>query len=113
MCGAAVLVVGVAACNALADDAPQSHDHAQTVTIEVEDGAVQGDPGLTSFELGDHVVLHVSADVADEVHVHGYDIMRDIEPGETATIEFEADIPGRFDAELEGRHLTLLEFEVR
>ena len=53
------------------------------------------------FEQGDTVRFRVRADVADHVHVHGYDLMKDVEPGETITFSFPADITGIFEIELE------------
>jgi hypothetical protein len=58
------------------------------------------------------VVLTVRADVADEVHVHGYDLMKDVAPGAPAVIAFKATIPGRFEAELEERSLQIAELTV-
>jgi hypothetical protein len=55
----------------------------------------------------------VRSDVADHVHLHGYDLMRDVAPGAPAQLVFTADIPGRFEIELEDRHLQLAELEVR
>ena len=52
---------------------------------------------------GDPVVVIVRSDVADEVHVHGYDLMADVAPGKPARIEFTADLTGRFEIELESR----------
>jgi len=62
---------------------------------------------------GDAVVLRVVADVADEVHLHGYDRSADVGPGKPAQISFTADIPGVFEVELEQRKQKLLELEVR
>jgi heme/copper-type cytochrome/quinol oxidase subunit 2 len=56
-----------------------------------------------TIERGQRVTLIVSADVADEVHVHGYDLMADVAPGSPARISFEASVPGRFEVELESR----------
>jgi hypothetical protein len=36
----------------------------------------------------------VTADRADEVHLHGYDRKVDIEPGTPAVLEFQADTRG-------------------
>jgi hypothetical protein len=58
-------------------------------------------------------VLIVRSDVADHVHVHGYDLMQDVAPGAPARISFRADAPGRFEVELEDRHLPLTELVVR
>jgi hypothetical protein len=84
----------------------------EPVRISFEGGEVTG-PRRPEFTVGDRVVLIVRADVADHVHVHGYDLMRDVAPGAPARISFRADAPGRFEVELEDRHLPLTELVVR
>ena len=59
------------------------------------------------------VVLVVSSDVADEVHLHGYNIMRDVAPGAPARLRFRATIPGQFEAELEDRGLQIANITVK
>ena len=58
---------------------------------------------VDSVDKGDRVVLAVTSDVADEVHLHGYDISRDVGAGGTVRITFRAKLPERFEVELEGR----------
>ena len=53
------------------------------------------------FKQGETVRFRVRADVADHVHVHGYDLMKDVEPGKTITFSFPAKITGIFEIELE------------
>jgi hypothetical protein len=53
------------------------------------------------FEQGERVSFRVRADVTDHVHVHGYDLMKDIEPGKTIEFSFPARITGIFEIELE------------
>jgi FtsP/CotA-like multicopper oxidase with cupredoxin domain len=67
------------------------------------------------FEQGDTVRFRVRADVADHVHVHGYDLMKDVEPGETVTFSFPADITGIFEIELEdaGEQIAQLRVDPR
>jgi FtsP/CotA-like multicopper oxidase with cupredoxin domain len=62
---------------------------------------------------GDTVRFRVRHPTAEEVHVHGYDITRDLEPNKTATVSFEANIEGIFEIELEqsGRELAKLTVE--
>jgi len=55
----------------------------------------------------------VTADRADEVHVHGYDRMVDVEPGKPAVLEFTANLPGVFEVELEEASLKLVELQVQ
>jgi hypothetical protein len=52
---------------------------------------------------GREVVITATADVSDEVHLHGYDLSADVAPGSPARIEFTADRPGQFELELEDR----------
>jgi hypothetical protein len=59
------------------------------------------------------VVLVVRSDVADEIHLHGYNVMRDVEPGTPARLRFRATIPGQFEAELEERGLQIANITVR
>ena len=81
------------------------------VRITFEGGEVTG-PRRPEFTVGDCVILIVRADVVDHVHVHGYDLMEDVAPGSPARFSFRADAPGRFEVELEERHLPLTELVV-
>ena len=84
----------------------------EPVRITFRDGEVTG-PRRSGFTVGDRVILVVRADVTDHVHVHGYDLMKDVAPGSPARFSFRADAPGRFEVELEDRHLPLTELVVR
>jgi FtsP/CotA-like multicopper oxidase with cupredoxin domain len=81
------------------------------VEIEVEEGRVEG-PARIRVAQGDRVAIEVKADVADQVHVHGYDILRDVAPDQEVVIRFRADIPGVFEIELEDAGLLLTMLEV-
>jgi hypothetical protein len=76
-------------------------------------GKPQGGIARDSVDRGQTVAITVTSDVADEVHVHGYDLMADVAPGAPATIRFEADAPGRFEIELEDTGVQIAELEVR
>jgi hypothetical protein len=82
------------------------------VEIVVRGGRPVGGVQRFAVAEGDRVVVVVRSDVADEVHVHGYDLMRDVEAGGTARIAFTADLTGTFEIELEERHSQLAEFRV-
>jgi hypothetical protein len=55
----------------------------------------------------------VIADVTDEVHVHGYDLMAEVAPGEPAVVAFTADLAGRFEIELEDRGRQIAQLTVQ
>lgn len=80
--------------------------------ITVRGGVPAGGIVRRSVNKGDRVVVLVSSDVPDEVHVHGYDLLRDVAPGRRARIAFRATIPGRFEIELEDRGTQVAELTV-
>ena len=84
----------------------------QTITVEVAGDKVTGSLRRVEVSLGSIVALKVSTTGADDdVHVHGYDILRSAKAGRPAHFAFTAEIPGVFEVELEnsGQLLLLLE----
>ncbi len=51
---------------------------------------------------GERVRFRVRSKTADELHVHGYEIRRDLPARKTVSVSFEARIDGVFEVELEG-----------
>ncbi|MYB28660.1 MAG: hypothetical protein F4X38_05910 [Acidimicrobiaceae bacterium] len=86
-------------------------DAVQTITVDVAGGAPVGGVQRVEVDLGSVVALMVTSDIAEEVHVHGYDILRAVSEGHPARFAFTAEIPGVLEVELEdsGRLLLLLE----
>jgi hypothetical protein len=82
------------------------------IAIAVENGKPVGGVAKATVKQGQKVALVVRSDVADEVHLHGYDLHRDVDAGGTATIAFRAKIAGRFEAELEDRKEQILSLTV-
>ena len=70
-----------------------------------------------NLRLTDGVIKYqtvlVRSDVEDEVHLHGYNVMRDVGPGMPARLRFRATIPGGFEAELEDRGLQIADITVK
>lgn len=83
------------------------------VRIRVRGGLPAGGIARPKVDKGDRVVFVVTSDVSDEVHVHGYDLSRNVAPGKRARIAFGATIPGRFEVELEDRRVPIAELTVR
>jgi heme/copper-type cytochrome/quinol oxidase subunit 2 len=81
------------------------------VEVRIDDGRVTA-PDHVEVSQGSEVRIEVTADVEDEVHVHGYDIKREVAPGVPARITFAATIPGVFEVELEEAGLLLFRLEV-
>jgi hypothetical protein len=94
-----------------ATTAPPEPD-VRTIERIVSGGTVEGGVRNESVPLGEELRLEVTADVSDEVHLHGYDRFADVAPGTPGVIELTADIPGVFEVELEGSATLLFELEV-
>ncbi|HEX5375868.1 MAG TPA: hypothetical protein VFW48_06895 [Solirubrobacterales bacterium] len=85
---------------------------AEIPTIVVEGGKPVGGVKDLSFEEGDRIRFEVESDVSDEIHVHGYDLMKDVEAGGSVTFDFPATIEGVFEAELEELEQPIAELTV-
>ena len=83
------------------------------VEITVAKNKVTGPKGRVKVKLGDKVTLRVTSDVADEIHLHGYDKHADVEKGGTADLTFTANVAGVFEVELESRALQLVQLQVQ
>jgi hypothetical protein len=64
------------------------------------------------FTEGETVRFRVRSDGPEEVHVHGYDISKDVEAGQTATMSFKATITGIFEIEFEESGTRIAELKV-
>ena len=83
------------------------------VRIRVVGGASEGGIVRATVVEDERVVIVVTSDVADEVHLHGYDVSRPVTAGGTARLPFRATIPGRFEVELEERGIPIGELTVQ
>jgi hypothetical protein len=82
------------------------------VRVRVVNAAPSGGIVRRTVQRGDRVAIVVTSDVADHVHLHGYDVMRDVAAGGTARIRFRATVPGRFEVELEDRGVQIADLTV-
>jgi hypothetical protein len=82
------------------------------VRVNVVNGAPKGGIVREKIDQGGRVLIVVKSDVADEVHLHGYDISRDVAADGTARLRFRATLPGRFEVELENRGVPIAELTV-
>jgi plastocyanin len=67
--------------------------------IQLRGGQVVGGPADITVTKGDQVVIVVSSDAHDDIHLHGYDIEKPVEPGKPARFKFKAGIEGIFEIE--------------
>jgi FtsP/CotA-like multicopper oxidase with cupredoxin domain len=71
----------------------------EVARIRIRGGEVVGGPPEIKVEKGDTVVIVVSADAPDDIHLHGYDIEKKVAPGQPARFRFKANFEGEFEIE--------------
>ena len=71
-----------------------------TIAIRVVGGVPQGGIARPKLKKGDRAVIVVRADAGEEIHMHGYDLEKQVTPGKPLRMPFTATIPGRFEVEL-------------
>jgi heme/copper-type cytochrome/quinol oxidase subunit 2 len=81
-------------------------------TVVVKGGQPVGGVKEIEVKEGDQVRFRVVSDVADEIHVHGYDLMKDVSAGGQVSFAFKASITGIFEAELENRGEQIVSLRV-
>ena len=92
--------------------APTPVEIGQRIEVQVAGGQVTGDTGRVPVAVGTTLMLVITTDVADEVHVHGYDLTAELEPGTETAITVDATIPGVFEVELHESGTALLSLQV-
>jgi hypothetical protein len=80
----------------------------QQIRIVVRGGKPVGGVKDVTVRKNAPAVIVITSDVADELHLHGYNLKRDLTPGKTARLPFRATINGTVEAELEDRGLPLV-----
>jgi hypothetical protein len=118
---AAPLLVLLTACGTSDDTPTITGSGTETTTpiragtvlsVTVRGGSVEG-ASRQRATLNQPVTVRVTSDVADQVHVHGYDKTFDVPAGRMGEVTFVANIPGVFEVEFERSHKLLFTLEVR
>lgn len=89
-----------------------SNANGKVPVIVVKHGKPVGGIRELTYNEGEQVHFEVDSDVSDEVHMHGYDIMKDVKAGGSVSFDFPASLEGVFEAELEGRKEQIIQLTV-
>jgi hypothetical protein len=84
----------------------------EVATIVVRNGEPVGGVQELEFAMGDRIRFVVESDVAEEVHLHGYDVSMDVSAGGKVSFDVPATIEGVFEVELEHSVVQLAEITV-
>jgi hypothetical protein len=95
--------------------APTLAAHAAEVTyvLAITNGRVPANMRLIRVKQNDVVKLEWSTDKPISVHLHGYDIEKDVVPGKAVRMPFTANIAGRFEVELHPTDALIAVIEVK
>lgn len=64
-------------------------------------------PSEITVGEGDWMRFRITSDSPLEIHLHGYDLEEEVEPGELTELAFDATLTGRFEIENEQTHEDL------
>ena len=73
-----------------------AHAGQKVFDMRIEQRKVIAHGNVVRVVKGDSVTLRWQTDEKVALHIHGYDIMLDAEPGRVAEMHFEAKVSGRF-----------------
>jgi hypothetical protein len=86
---------------------------ARDFDVTVAQGRIAAGGGTLRVTQGASVVIRVTSDRADELHLHGYDLGLALRAGVPGALAFTADKAGRFELELHHAGLELGALEVQ
>ena len=83
------------------------------VTITLADGKAEPIGEKVELVKGQHLVLTITSDRADALHVHGFDVEIEVKAGETVTRDLVMDKVGRFEVETHEPVFTVLQLQIQ
>ena len=76
--------------------------------VVLANGSVRGGASEIEVSKGDTARIEITSDAPDEIHVHGYDVTKQVAPGKPARFKIQADAEGIFEIEAHDLgHLTI------
>jgi plastocyanin len=85
---------------------------AEVPTIVIKDGEPVGGVQDLEVDKGDTLEFRVKSDADHEIHLHGYDVAKDVAAGGSVTYKLTADIDGIFEIEIEDLKEQIAELTV-
>ncbi len=108
-----MIVAIVAFIIARPSDTSKSSESSSLVHIQVRGGKPVGGVQTISAKKGGRVRFTITSDVSDEIHVHGYNLHKEVPAGGRVSFDFPASIDGIFIVELEHRSEQIASLEVQ
>lgn len=84
----------------------------QRFFLKIARGKLVEGPKVIRLKRDAAVELNVLSEVADELHVHGYNLTLKLSPNMVSTLRFAAKLTGRFTFEMHKTHWEVGAFEI-
>jgi FtsP/CotA-like multicopper oxidase with cupredoxin domain len=84
-----------------------------TFNYVINNGQITSGPDTITLKQGDAVKIEVTSDTNDELHLHGYNKEIELEPNKPTSIDFNANLTGRFELELHKADKVIAQVEVQ
>ncbi len=82
-------------------NASQSAPATKTFNLVIKNHKVTSGPTVLMVNQGDDVVINITNDEDEELHLHGYDKATELQKDKPAALRFTANLTGNFPYELE------------
>ncbi len=115
---ALVAAVGLVACggssggSTTAGQSGSSKGKGEPLTIVVRNEEPVDGVETLEYSAGEQVEFKVESNTATEVHVHGYEIEKEVPAGATVTVSFPAELEGIYDVEVHPAEEQIAELRV-
>jgi heme/copper-type cytochrome/quinol oxidase subunit 2 len=70
-------------------------------------------PATVDLAVGERLILTVTSDHADQLHIHGFEVEEDLVAGTPTTVTVTGDQPGVYEVETHHPELRLMKIAVR
>ena len=91
---------------------PDKPPEPELTAIVIKDGKAVGREQEIEANKGETVQFRVESDADHEIHLHGYDLSKDVAAGGQVAYKFTADIDGLFEIEIEDLKAPIAELRV-
>ncbi len=91
----------------------QSATAAKIFDLVVKNRKLASGPEVLKVTEGDEVIINITSDETEELHLHGYDKSVDLEASKAAQLQFMTNLTGRFPYELEKSKTEIGALEVQ
>lgn len=92
---------------------PSPTPEVRTIAIKLANGKASPNGTRVNLAKGEKIILDITSDRDDEVHVHGFDKEIEVRAGKRVKVEMVADRTGRYEVESHHPELLIVVLQIR